>query len=151
MNHPTKEEWNSYITGQLSSLAKCEQYETHLYSCDRCLSVYMTCIEEQSASLPAIHDGAGFTNKVMAVIGKEKRVKKRRPFYQRTLFQYGAAAAVTIILMSSGMFQGITSYASHVESVTVSEKKTSLSDHLMDRAGNVLQSINPTTRRDLRE
>lgn len=149
-HHPNKAEWHAYIDRRLSPPVN-DQYETHLYSCDHCLSVYTTCIAEQSRNMPLPHDGDGFTENVMKSIRKRKSSVTSQPFYQRTLFHYATAAAITLLLMTSGMFQGILSVASNVESITVTEQRSSLSDHLMNRAGSVLDTLNPTTRRDRHE
>lgn len=150
MKHPHKQDWNDYIAQRLSP-AENEQYEQHLYSCDRCLSVYMSCIEQHAARMPFLSDGATFTEGVMRVISNKKQPSERQPFYRRTLFHYSAAAVITLMLMTSGMFQSIVTVASDVESLAVSKQKTSLSSQLMHRAGNVLNTLDPTTRRELHE
>lgn len=150
MKHPTKEEWHTYITRTLSPV-EYERYETHLSSCDDCLIVYMRCIEEQSGHLPLLDDGAAFTEKVMKTVRKKKFSSPRLPFYRRTLFHYGTAAVLTLVLLTSGTFQGILSVVSNVETRAAAEEKSSLSDQLMHQAGHVLDSLDPTTRRDRHE
>lgn len=150
MKHPSKAEWNDYIARRLP-IAQYERYELHLYTCDECLSVYMRCINEQASDMPQLHDEAAFTEKVITSIRKKKSPAVRQTFYKRTLVHYGAAAIVTLMLMTTGTFQGILSLVSDVESLTNTEQRASLSDHLMERAGSVLDSLHVTTRRDRHE
>src|SRR5690625_1926386 len=98
MNHPDKTDWQAYITQHLSP-AEREQYETHLYSCDHCLMIYMTCVEQHASNMPTLHDGAALTEDVMRAISKKQRPSVRQPFYRRTLFHYIAAAVITLLLM----------------------------------------------------
>lgn len=148
--HPSKAKWNDYIARRLP-VAQYEQYEMHLYTCDECLFVYMTCINEQASDMPQLHDEEAFTEKVMTSIRKEKSPAARQEFYKRTIVHYGAAAIVTLMLMTTGTFQGMLSLVSDVESLTATEQRASLSDHLMERAGSVLDSFDVTTRRDRHE
>lgn len=150
MKHPSRAEWNDYIARRLP-VARYEQYEMHLYTCDECLSVYMTCIHEQAPDMPQLRDEAAFTEKIMTSIRKKKSPAVRPSFYKRTIVHYGAAAIVTLLLLATGMFQGMLSLVSDVESLTVTEQRMSLSDHLMERAGSVLDSLDVTTRRDRHE
>lgn len=150
MKHPSKAEWHAYIARRLPP-GEHHVYETHLYTCDECLSVYMACIHEQAAELPQLRDDATFAKEVMSRVRKKTSPDSRQTFYKRTLVHYGAAAIVTLLLMMSGMFQGMLSFVADVESLTVAEEKMSLSDQLMERAGSVLDSLDVTTGRGRHE
>lgn len=69
---------------------------------------------------------------------KEKRHKtgadkKKTPFYQRTVFHYTVAAAMTFILMSSGVFQTITDVAVSVSDPEREEEIPSVTEGFLDK------------------
>jgi anti-sigma factor RsiW len=139
MKHFTYEEWKRYANDELPEPDR-EFYEDHLYSCDECLEVYLEAVAE--TELPSMESGSAFTDLVMAKISEEVKKpaqprifeeKKRRPFYQSPLFHYSLAAAMTILLMTTGVFQSITQYAGAVQDPDFQEKKTSVTEGLVDK------------------
>lgn len=69
---------------------------------------------------------------------KEKRHKtatnkKKAPFYQRTAFHYVIAAAMTFILMSSGVFKTITDVAVSVSDPEIEEEIPSVTEGFLDK------------------
>lgn len=139
MKHFTYEEWKRYANDELAE-ADRGIYEDHLYSCDDCLELYLEAVA--ATELPQIESGSNFTDLVMAQISAEAKEpvqpliheeKKRRPFYQSPLFHYSLAAAMTILLMTTGVFQSITQYAGAVQEPDFQEKKTSVTEGLVDK------------------
>jgi anti-sigma factor RsiW len=139
MKHFRYEEWKRYANDELAE-ADREMYENHLYSCDECLEVYLEAVAE--TELPPMENGSSFTDLVMARISEKAKKtaqpqtseeKKRRPFYQSPLFHYSLAAAMTILLMTTGVFQSITQYAGAVQDPDFQEKKTSVTEGLVDK------------------
>lgn len=59
--------------------------------------------------------------------------KKKAPFYQRTAFHYMVAAAMTFILMSSGVFKTITDVAVSVSDPKIKEEIPSVTEGFLDK------------------
>ncbi|MBR8644800.1 hypothetical protein KEH51_11450 [[Brevibacterium] frigoritolerans] len=50
MNHVSEAQWVAYLADEIPEALKIE-YENHLYSCDKCLSVYMEAMEKKKQVL----------------------------------------------------------------------------------------------------
>ncbi len=77
--------------------------EDHLAVCDSCLQSYLAAAVEQDARLAELLLPPDFNTAVKEMIStrKQQAYKKRRA---RSLVNYTVAAAITLALMSSGMF-----------------------------------------------
>jgi predicted anti-sigma-YlaC factor YlaD len=121
-----------------------EMYEDHLYSCDQCLELYLQAVAEFEDNLPVLSNEADFTDIVMSKVTiKHDSIKKEKaaPFYQKTIFHYVIAAAMTILLMTTGVFQSITHYVETVQSPHVQEKSPSLTEGIMNKTFAWMDSI----------
>ncbi|MFL6563088.1 MAG: hypothetical protein ACJ8MO_44205, partial [Bacillus sp. (in: firmicutes)] len=127
MKHYTYDEWLQYVKDGINEKTK-EELEDHLYTCDQCLNDYLMAMEANESSLPILSDVSSFTELVMAEVSKQKtavpdtdrnlitmliapsvpdtKVKKKR-LYQHAVFHYLLAAAATILLTFSGVFQSL--------------------------------------------
>ena len=163
MSHFAREQWSAYVQNRLSGEER-RRCEEHLYNCDFCLSVYLECVEREGDALPALPKEDEFAEAVMRRIGRrERRVPARRHSEERrsealrpgglqpagggradrrTLLHYTAAAAVTLVLMSSGMFQALLADVQHIQRA---EAAHSLSDRLMEKAVAAIESLRPKT------
>lgn len=117
MNHRSYEEWVRYVNNQLDEKTR-EHYDTHLFGCDQCLSVYLEVIEAMEQQLPAMNNKEEFTDSLMIKIkqqnpGRENSVSK---FYQKPIFHYVLAAAMTFLLMSTGVFSQLMNIVNDFES-----------------------------------
>lgn len=139
MKHYSYEQWTKYVKNELDGEDRI-LYEDHLYTCDQCLEVYLTAIEAEE--LPDIIDGTAFTDNIMAQLPIENNIqdtnnetfpRKATAFYKKTIFHYGVAAAMTLLLMSTGFFQTLTQYAGDVESKQFKEDKASITEGIMDK------------------
>ncbi|MBD8069634.1 anti-sigma factor family protein [Bacillus sp. PS06] len=147
MNHYNQEIWSKYINNELEENQR-EQVENHLYSCDQCLELYMTLIE-QSEHLPELMDDQ-LTEEVIKQLPfseESKSVRKRR-FTQHPLFHYGIAATITFGLMSSGVFQNITGFVSTVEAASNTSKETTMTESLMEKAINIINLFEPKQQKE---
>lgn len=119
--------------------------EGHLYTCDQCLEMYLQVVEEEESNLPMIADETNFTDSVMVGIKEQKapvQVKARpNPFYQQAFFHYFLAAAATILLMSSGVFQSLTQYTENVQGPQVTAKTPSVTEGIIDKTFNWMDSL----------
>lgn len=108
MSHYTNEEWRQFICDVLPE-EKREEMESHLYSCDQCLAVYMELIEENASDLPNPFDEAVSADVILAQVEQYKKPKRTKQTQtKQKLLHYGIAAAITIGFMSSGIFQLVT-------------------------------------------
>ncbi|PLR86465.1 hypothetical protein [Bacillus sp. V33-4] len=148
MNHFSIEDWKKYLKNEISDDVR-GTYENHLYSCDQCLDLYMRALSEDEAALPAIEAETDFTNVVMKSIAivkqgsqQEKQpVKREKRYYQTAAFHYVLAAAMTLLLMATGVFQSVTRYTDTVQNTNFQEKQPSITEGIMDRTFTWLDSF----------
>src|SRR5690554_1509208 len=98
----------------------------------------MAVLEMAQSSLPDLNDESSFADNIMHAIEKSEKEKalshtiKQIPFYQKTFFHYVVAAAMTILLMSTGVFQIFTSYVKEIQTSTFAEDKPSITEQLIE-------------------
>src|SRR3954468_7137503 len=149
MKHYSYEEWLKYVENELAEEVQ-DIVENHLYSCDQCLDLYLQAVTEAESALPSIADDAHFTDVVMAQVSevqlpsvksvKENRNEKKR-FYQSAAFHYTIAAAMTVLLMTTGVFQSLTQYAENVQSLSFQKKETSMTAGFVDKTFAWMDSL----------
>ncbi|WP_261303417.1 hypothetical protein [Paenibacillus andongensis] len=103
MNHYNEQAWKLYVEERLSP-DKISEMELHLYQCDECLTIYMTCLEQMETNLPILEKDT--QEYVDAIIARTTGTK--RFWYHSTMLHYGIAAAATLILVATGFFHGIS-------------------------------------------
>lgn len=163
MKHYTYDEWLQYVKNEINEKTK-EELEEHLYSCDQCLNQYLLAMEANESSLPILSNMSSFTDLVMAEVSKQKTVvpdtvrnlntmlmvpsvpdtkakSKKRPFYQQAAFHYLLAAAATILLTFSGVFQSLAAYANSIESPQIHEKKPSVTEGVINKTFAWMDSL----------
>lgn len=152
MKHYSYDEWLSYVKDEVSGKTR-EELESHLYTCDQCLEHYLQAVSEHESSLPVLSNETSFTDLVMAEVSKQKEfieipaalkqpVKTKKPFYQQAAFHYLIAAAATLFLTFSGVFQSLASYASAVEAPQHSkEKKPTVTEDVIDKTFAWMDSL----------
>lgn len=156
MKHYDTSAWLDYIEERVP-VSEREQYELHLYECDICLSNYMKCMEDKTGIPDRIVLDDEFTNRVMAAVESENRCDGQHilPFqtqapklkwYQHSLFHYAAAAAITLVLMSAGVFQTMMNRIGEVNENALQVTQHSISEELVQSAADMLDKIHPKTR-----
>jgi len=149
MKHYSYEEWTKYVKNEVEQDVR-EEFENHLYSCDQCLDYYLQAVAEEERDLPIIEDEAEFTNLVMAKIAEskppqiqsaKKKSTPRKPFYQTAIFHYSIAAAMTLILMTTGVFQSITKYTETVQTSSFHVKETSVTEGIVNKTFAWMDSL----------
>ncbi|MBY0122205.1 anti-sigma factor [Bacillus sp. S/N-304-OC-R1] len=149
MTHYSKEEWMKYVNNEMTQDVR-EEYENHLYTCDQCLTLYLDAVAEAEEDLPEIENESGFTDLIMAQIAESKppvlkaateKKKRSRPFYQTAIFHYSIAAVMTILLMSTGVFQSITQYTVALQKPSFQEKRTSITEGIVDKTFAWMDSL----------
>ncbi|MGF2614396.1 hypothetical protein FZC84_14475 [Rossellomorea vietnamensis] len=151
MKHIPYEEWLKYVEDRLNEPVR-EQYEEHLYSCDHCMEIYLEALEAAETSLPALSSESRFTDNVMADIlgGKQMEapgMEKEQKFYQKAPFHYIVAAAMTIVLMSTGVFQQLIGFAEEFEH----DSGPSVTNELMNKTTNFINEVENETRKERKE
>jgi predicted anti-sigma-YlaC factor YlaD len=147
VKHYSQAEWSLFIKGNLDESER-ESQEQHLNECDQCLQSYMEAME-QTASLPQLENEQLFTDDLMKVIGEIKQEatvptnarRKTKTNHRQTILHYTAAAAVTLLLMGSGVFQQMYMQSAQISIDTLKHREESLSDKLMKKASVMLNSI----------
>jgi anti-sigma factor RsiW len=161
MKHYTYDEWLQYVKDEINEKTK-EELEDHLYTCDQCLNDYLMAMEANESSLPILSDVSSFTELVMAEVSKQKtavpdtdrnlitmliapsvpdtKVKKKR-LYQQAVFHYLLAAAATILLTFSGVFQSLAAYANSIEKAQVQEKRPSMTEGVINKTFAWMDSL----------
>ncbi|MBS4191857.1 hypothetical protein KHA94_16950 [Bacillus sp. FJAT-49705] len=155
MKHYSKEEWLKYVKNELNKDVR-EGFENHLYGCDQCLDLYLQAVAEEESQLPIMLNEADFTDSIMASIAEYKNNhierpqvrKKSKSFYQSALFHYSIAAAMTILLMTTGVFQSITKYAENVQSPSFKEKETSMTEGIVNKTFAWMDSLETKNKKE---
>lgn len=150
MNHIDYEDWVLYATDSLDEETRL-QYENHLYSCDHCLELYLEAVEEAESQMPVLSDPTGFTASIMKEIGGGKKqppvqIKPKKNIRRQTLVHYAVAAAMTLVLMSTGIFSELTSTISAFENSAGKQEHSVISSWL-----NKTDSITEKIEDNLRE
>ncbi|MEH7093688.1 anti-sigma factor family protein [Neobacillus vireti] len=138
MKHYSYERWQQYVKDELSEHQR-EELEYHLYTCDQCLEVYLEAVTANETSLPALPNDNEFTNRIMEMVPDTDN--NNRPWFQRAGFHYLLAAAATLFLMFSGVFQSVASYAGSLEKPIMEEKKPSVTEGVINKTFAWMDSL----------
>lgn len=129
MIHISLENWTAYARGALDEETRAE-YESHLYSCDQCLELYMQAVEEVESQLPVLSHPSGFTDSVMEELSGHQEVSLKKPPQPRksrkkqALIHYMVAAAMTLCFMATGAFSQFANVMSTIENVTAKQDES---------------------------
>ncbi|SCW57980.1 Putative zinc-finger [Paenibacillus tianmuensis] len=153
--------WMQYVNDELPPEER-ERCEAHLDGCDACLELYMECIGQMADGLPVLPDTDAFAAAVMQRWTEEQppapgaddnpanqpaERKRRIPWTQSPFFHYAVAAAITLLLMSTGVFHSLTgnlepgrmSYSASDQA----EAYVPFSEMLLEKTIGLLDSIQP--------
>jgi anti-sigma factor RsiW len=145
MSHYTKEEWRQFI-GDVLPEEKREGMESHLYTCDQCLTIYMELIEAYASDLPTPSEQAISADDILAQAALEAKPQRTQLQVRKKLLHYGIAAAITIAFMSSGIFQSVTNAA--VLGTDISENRSSYTEQWMDKTLSFLDWLKPNQKEE---
>jgi hypothetical protein len=152
MRHYSIEEWSVYAGGQLSAKAQRE-HEAHLYGCEACLQLYMDCV-----AVPDVDPGTSASEHyyleeawIEQILDRIESLKqsnqtlasppRKKALYRKSIFQYALAAAITILLMATGIFRGITGGIDQSPPAAKQTLDASYTDQLMDKTVAMLDAI----------
>ncbi|MBP1992567.1 hypothetical protein [Paenibacillus eucommiae] len=72
-----------------------------------------------------------------------KKVRGKPSLFKRPLFQYAVAAVITLVLMSAGVFQDLSTRMSEIETFSIQNRQESFSQKLMEKTVSVLDTVQP--------
>ncbi|MFD2614190.1 hypothetical protein [Paenibacillus gansuensis] len=146
--------WLNYIQESLP-LNEAETMETHLYTCDACMSIYLDVMEGEADGVSGGESAVEaelpdhFTDRVMASLPEPAAVLNagnvsRKPGSvprRSTWLHYTVAAAITLLLMSSGVFQQLLQRTEHVSDELSGGRPVSVTQKIMKKAAVVLDEL----------
>jgi len=145
MTHYTIQEWKAYIQGDELDRALMD---THLLECEHCSEIYLVAVEELHEDLPQLMNLEAFSNAIIEEIKllpknntNEYRHTNNKKWYMNMFFHYTVAASLTLILVSSGIFDQMFDRVSQISHSTEQAKKTTVSEQLTNKAGKWLDAI----------
>lgn len=120
MNHIPLGEWKAYARGEINA-EKRFLYEQHLYTCNQCMDLYMEAIESIQDEIPTIEEPSAYTDEIISHIPFEKDTRpiiqksNKKRWYEEKVFHYLLAAAMTFLLMATGVFTELTNVTTQFE------------------------------------
>ncbi|NLC03916.1 MAG: hypothetical protein GX787_06525 [Tissierellia bacterium] len=108
MKHYDYVEWLFYKKNLLT-IEKRHEMEQHLYSCDLCMEIFLSLIDEEEIRAASEIVPKDFNQNIMGKI-KSNKVKKISPPKKATKYPFGffvAVASVTIVLTLGGFFTNL--------------------------------------------
>jgi hypothetical protein len=111
-----REQLKAYIEGHMEEAMR-EDWEQLLLEDEESLTSYMEMLDELQEELPSLENSSAFTEKIMgawvkpmaesSALVEQVAVEeggRRYRWYEKTIFHYAVAASLTLLIMSSGMF-----------------------------------------------
>ncbi|TBL72931.1 hypothetical protein [Paenibacillus thalictri] len=160
--HYSMEQWIEYVQG-IGSAAERDLMESHLYGCDECLSLYMNCLDEHPLPMDTEQtqerEYKHLDQQVMQTIrslptfeipsGVSEASKlstpgpRRRRLIHHPAFHYAIAAAITLLLMSTGIFEQFVAETGRIDAAagSIAIQERSVSDKLMEKTLQVLDTL----------
>lgn len=150
--HFSKEDWQRYCRGELHK-EQHRQMEDHLYLCDQCLALYTELLSEIDL-FPEIENEHDFTNSIMEKIVQDisqnrsssSRMKQSsNGYFKLTIVHYLVSVALTLILMTTGVFEKITESSMQIHHREMQQSE-SFTENMMDKTAYVFDWIDKTTK-----
>lgn len=136
MTHLTEYQFKKYLENDLSERDQ-NIVESHLYICDSCFYDYLMMMDSYPSKGNLSED---FTNQVVSKIYGNHSIQKKLPrqtLAKKALMHYSLAAALTILLMLTGVFQGIVDLT-NTKNI---EDKPSITNQMMKETDRLLDQI----------
>lgn len=139
MAHYPEQRWLFYVQDRLEESERLE-LEEHLAVCEVCLMLYMEQLEQVSVELPDSVQGSGMVNQVMYRLTEPSRRRQATSSSRLRILHYTVAAAITLLLMTSGVFDSMISTGAHEPAAPPSE---SISSQVMEKALSLFELFDP--------
>lgn len=151
MKHYSFEEWLSYVKNELDEDTR-EEYEDHLYICDQCLEIYLLAVEDAEDDLPVLTDSLDFTDAIMKQINEKPmgqivpfpKQQKQKRFYETAIFHYAVAAAMTLLFVTTGVFQSLTD----VQGRVFHQEQSSVTEGIVDKTFAWMDALDHDNKED---
>lgn len=153
MKHYDYIEWMLYKNRMLTK-DKQDEMEQHLYSCDTCMEIFLSLIDEKEEEKAGKFISDDFTSNVLNNIPrgnqvKQKgrvRIKQAKKAFNYQFGYYAAVASVTVILTFGGFYVDLVDSVPRISAsikVTENHKNTlaSFSKSIVDSTSSFLLSI----------
>lgn len=134
MRHFEYEEWVKYVQGEVDEDVRY-MYEQHLATCDLCLNRYIEALENNEDVFPEL--SKQFTDDVVNYV-REHTKPKQQARKNQSFFHYVIAAAMTLVLMGTGVFGELAQLAGSIEQ-KAEEPSASFTDELMNKTLSFLE------------
>ncbi|NLW22857.1 MAG: hypothetical protein GXY88_06340 [Tissierellia bacterium] len=146
MKHFDYMEWVFYKEGVLSREKQLEM-EEHLYTCDQCMDIFLSLIDEKEVERAEESLSIDFTNKVMKSIENIKyiqrpKLKKGNGSFKDIFIYYAAVASVAIVLTVGGFYSGLVDMVPKVAQSTNIKESSKFPNRIADISGKI---VNRTT------
>jgi len=146
MKHFHLDEWLLYKNKLLSEEKQIEM-ENHLYTCDSCMDIFLSLINDDEIDKAATIVPENFTENILKNIGKIKPIRTKKSTkkgYRKSsdfFLYYAAVASVAIILTAGGVFGKMVDLVPQI-SVNMSKKESQVK---VDTIYNFSESITNRT------
>lgn len=147
MSHRSEAYWRRYAGTDKLSRVERDAAEAHLYECDACLALYMQAVEQLDVQARL---GSEAEKQLKAGLRQhptlQKTTARRRGWTarrerRRTLVHYTIAAALTLFLLSSGVWQHyLDQTAQPGQTSTAAAEGGTISEQMMARTTELLQT-----------
>ncbi|KMM39156.1 anti-sigma factor family protein [Guptibacillus hwajinpoensis] len=138
MNHHSLEEWKQYASGELHPENRTA-YDHHLDHCDDCLTLYMNAIEATEDELPEIENPSLYTDDLMSQLPFEsvETISVKKKWFENRAFHYVLAAAMTFLLMTTGVFSQLTTVPKEFEL----NERSSFTEDVLNKTTSLLDRV----------
>ncbi|MCR8849849.1 hypothetical protein NQ095_15630 [Rossellomorea sp. SC111] len=139
MIHIALDEWKMYVRDEMEEDKRIE-YEEHLYSCEHCMGHYLEAVDAVQRDLPSIEGPSLYTDEVMERIpfeGGDARKPSRKDWYEKKVFHYVLATAMTLILMATGIFGELLKVTSEFEK----NSQPSFTENILNKTTALLDDV----------
>ena len=159
MKHYDDIEWIFYKEKILSDEKQIEM-EEHLYTCDRCMEIFLSLIDEQEVDKAKDSISENFTADLMASIEnvpyKPKNiVKKSNTRFKDIFVYYAAVASVAIVLTLGGFYSGLVDMVPQIGESTVERNNinapnivANVSGKIVNKTSNFINSFEISNRKE---
>lgn len=144
MNHIPLGKWKNYAKGDINEDQRT-LYEQHLYTCDQCMDLYMEAIESIEDEIPTIEESSNYTIEVISRIPFDKKTQietgNKKRWYEKKVFHYVLAAAMTYMLMTMGVFSELTNITTQFEENQQHGNPSSYTESVLNKTTDLLDRV----------
>lgn len=142
MKHYDDIEWIFYKEKILSDEKQIEM-EEHLYTCDRCMEIFLSLIDKQEVDKAGDSISENFTVDLMANIENlrykpKTKVKKSNTRFKDMFVYYAAVASVAVALTLGGFYSGLVDMVPQIGKSTVKRHNINAPNVVADVSGKIV-------------